>query len=680
MKNYLLAEWDYSKNSSVDPLTIADYSNKKFYWICPEGHSYLMSVSKKASGRNCPVCSNRIVINGINDFATTRPELLKEWDYEKNNSLGLFPDKLAAGSGKKAWWICDKGHSYQTSLYLRSAKQLGCPYCSHQKLLKGFNDLETLNPELLKEWDYEKNMILPSEIMSHTIKKVWWKCRSGHSYQMTTASKTRGRGCPICAMATHTSFPEQAIFFYIEKVFPDAINAYRNYKQELDIFVPSIRTAIEYDGYKAHKTKVNKDLQKSELCKEKGIRLIRLREDNLPTLDDHYSTIILLKQSNIRALETAIRELFMVLCISCDINVTRDEIEIKERYDNFKKDRSLQEVSPEISKEWHPFLNGSITPDNVYAKTGHKYWWQCEKGHAWQATPAKRVSVGQCCPYCSNQKVLKGFNDLATLFPEIAKQWSPNNTLTPDQVVAKSSKEYLWIGDCGHEWKAAISSRRKGCGCPYCANQRVLKGFNDLETLHPELLPLWDHNKNSVSVHEVLGSGDKYYWWKCPQCGNSWHAKVRSLVSGSRCPKCSAKNSRKKTIRSEGYDLETLYPDIAKEWDYESNDGLLPSQIKPFSNKRYYWICPVCGNSYAAYPGNRIKGSGCPKCANITVGEKNSKLVGKYDENGSILETFHGVPRAAASMNIKPYSIYAAIKKGTKASGYFWRYILDEDE
>lgn len=543
----LMAEWDWEENEKIglDPTKLTLGSGKKAYWVCTKGHKWVASiVNRTGKGLDCPYCSNKRILPGYNDLQSQRPDLMADWDYEKNNLTGIFPNRVTERSGKKVWWICKKGHSYQASPYYRTYKGGGCPYCSHQKLLKGFNDLESRYPEVLAEWDYEKNIIQPSQIMARTMKKVWWKCKSGHSYLMRTADMTKGRGCPICAMATHTSFPEQAILFYINNVYPDAINAYRKFKVELDIFIPSINTAIEYDGYRAHKDKLNKDLQKSELCREKSIRLIRLREDSLPSLDDQYSTIILLKQSNINELDVAIQKLFILLGISTDIDITRDEIQIKEQYDNFKKERSLDDVAPELSNEWHPILNGTITPDNVYAKSGHKYWWKCEKGHEWQASPAKRVSNHRGCPYCSNQRVLKGYNDLETLFPDLAKQWSPNNMLSPDEVVGMTSKEYLWIGNCGHEWKAALSSRRKGVGCPYCANQKVLKGFNDLATVHPELLPLWDYEKNSSSPECVLGGGNKKYWWKCAKCNSSWEASMSHIISGTRCPYCAGKKKK----------------------------------------------------------------------------------------------------------------------------------------
>ena len=190
-----------------------------------------------------------------------------------------------------------------------------------------------------------------------------------------------------------------------------------------------------------------------------------------------------------------------------------------------KKKRSLSDVAPELVKEWHPNLNGSITPDKVYANSNHKYWWKCSKGHEWQATTLKRVSAHRGCPYCKNQRALKGYNDLATKFPDIAKQWSPNNKVSPYEVIAKSAKAYLWIGDCGHEWEASITSRRKGCGCPFCANQKALSGFNDLQTLKPEIVKEWNYEKNSPLLpKDVVARSTKMVWWKCSKCGCEWQS------------------------------------------------------------------------------------------------------------------------------------------------------------
>ena len=60
-------------------------------------------------------------------------------------------------------------------------------------------------------------------------------------------------------------------------------------------------------------------------------------------------------------------------------------------------------VFPELAKEWHPTLNGNITPRNVFHNSNEKVLWQCWKGHEWQAFIYSR-SAGCGCPYCSGRR------------------------------------------------------------------------------------------------------------------------------------------------------------------------------------------------------------------------------------------------------------------------------------
>ena len=78
------------------------------------------------------------------------------------------------------------------------------------------------------------------------------------------------------------------------------------------------------------------------------------------------------------------------------------------------------------------------------------------------------------CPYCGNKKVLAGFNDLASIEPEIAAEWHPelNGALTPEMVTAGSNRKVWWLCPEGHVWRTAISNRtnaKKRTGCPVCA-------------------------------------------------------------------------------------------------------------------------------------------------------------------------------------------------------------------
>ena len=57
-----------------------------------------------------------------------------------------------------------------------------------------------------------------------------------------------------------------------------------------------------------------------------------------------------------------------------------------------------------------------------------------EKGHEWEAAVKSRTINKTGCPYCSHNKVLAGFNDFATLLPDIAAEWSDRHyPLLPTQ-------------------------------------------------------------------------------------------------------------------------------------------------------------------------------------------------------------------------------------------------------
>ena len=141
-------------------------------------------------------------------------------------------------------------------------------------------------------------------------------------------------------------------------------------------------------------------------------------------------------------------------------------------------ENSLANKKPWLVAEWSE-RNGSISPDDVPYGSKKLYWWYGSCGHEWQAS-AKARSSGENCPICSNTRIVAGINDLASLKPELLKEWSPKNTIQPTEIGVGSHKKVLWIGACGHEWSAEIRNRVRGAGCPYCSHNAVLQGFNDL--------------------------------------------------------------------------------------------------------------------------------------------------------------------------------------------------------
>ena len=134
---------------------------------------------------------------------------MAEWDYEKNDPLGLDPSLLGCGSHAKAWWKCKEGHSWYAMAANRAGHNRGCPYCAHQLPIPGETDLATLFPDLAAEW-HPKNPGSPDITMPGTHKKVWWICSKGHEYEVQIISRTsRNNNCPYCSghRRSHTRSP-----------------------------------------------------------------------------------------------------------------------------------------------------------------------------------------------------------------------------------------------------------------------------------------------------------------------------------------------------------------------------------------------------------------------------------------------------------------------------------------
>ena len=193
----LAKEWNYEKNGELKPENFLVNSAKKVWWKCKKGHEWQATIASRGSGRGCPYCANKKVVVGYNDLATLNPKLASEWNFEKNN--GLTPTEVVANSHIKVWWKCEKGHEWQATISNRNSGR-GCPICANKKVLKGYNDLLTINPKIASEWNYEKNGDLkPDEIVFGSHKTVWWKCDYGHEWQASIDKRDRGTNCPYCS-------------------------------------------------------------------------------------------------------------------------------------------------------------------------------------------------------------------------------------------------------------------------------------------------------------------------------------------------------------------------------------------------------------------------------------------------------------------------------------------------
>ena len=188
--------WHPTMNGELKPWDVSPGSRKQVWWQCEKGHSWRAPPYSIKAGTSCPYCFGRYAIPGETDLATTHPHLLKMWS--KRNTLS--PGEVTAGSHKKVWWVCEKGHEWESLVVTYAVDGSGCPYCAGKRAIPGETDLATLRPDLMEEWDFEKNTIDPGQTTIASHDKAWWRCSLGHSWQSVVFSRTRelASGCPYC--------------------------------------------------------------------------------------------------------------------------------------------------------------------------------------------------------------------------------------------------------------------------------------------------------------------------------------------------------------------------------------------------------------------------------------------------------------------------------------------------
>lgn len=413
------------------------------------------------------------------------------------------------------------------------------------KLEKGVNDLATLFSELAKEWHSVKNGDLkPTSVTSGSNKKVWWQCSEGHEWLATINARVKGSGCPYC----------------------------------------SGRYPI-------------------------------VGETDLVT------------------------------------------------------------THPELAAQWHPTKNGNLMSINVAAGSRKKVWWQCDKGHEWEAKISNRVGNGNGCPYCAGQRAIVGETDLVTTHSGLANQWHPikNGDIKPTDITSGSHKKVWWQCDKGHEWETSVSNRTNGTGCPYCSGKLPVLGKTDLLTSDPELAEQWHPAKNIglkdgdgrdvASPDKVTAGSSLKVWWQCKH-GHEWEAKISNRVGkGNGCPYCTGQQA----IAGET-DLSTTHPELAKQWHPTKNGDIKPTDVKQGSSKKkIWWKCPECGYEWAARVSSRTAGHNCPRCSE----SKGEKVIRKVleDNHVSFKTQYKFEDRFMDSVNAKLKDDFAIFDKNGNVIG-----------
>jgi DNA-directed RNA polymerase subunit RPC12/RpoP len=259
--------------------------------------------------------------------------------------------------------------------------------------------------------------------------------------------------------------------------------------------------------------------------------------------------------------------------------------------------------SPKLFKEINDKKNDL---KEISVSSGKILEWKCSKNHIWKARVADRTK-GKGCPYCSNRKILEGFNDLNTTDPDLAKEafgWNPKD------YSRGNGKILSWKCYKGHIWKISINKRTSFktkttaySGCPFCSHQKLLSGFNDMATTHPEIAKHafgFDPSKVFANSHTKLK-------WRC-NLGHVFYSGGDYISQNVdfQCPIC---NGKRLLI---GFnDLQSKFPDIASQ-----ADGWNPKNYISGSNKKVKWKCEN-GHKWSVGINQRtsIHKTGCPSCA-----------------------------------------------------------------
>jgi len=549
-------QWHPSKNGLIKASQIAPRAKNKYWWKCDvaDDHEWEASVDNRQKG-NCPICSNRITVES-NALTTTHPDLCKEWHPTKN--FNLIPNELNAGSNRKIWWKCNKAndHEWEAKINTRTRKNAAsCPCCANLKIVES-NCLKTTHPQLIEEWNWEKNKQSPNSVVWGTRKKVWWKCKinSEHVWEAAIANRAtkRNQGCPFCKV-TNTSKNELEIMFELMLIFKEInpenhIVKVNNKSYRVDIFIPSLKLIIEYDGSFWHKNKFKKDLEKTSELISAGFQVLRLRQNPLNKITDN--DIITEKEFNCKRTTNKILNF-----IKDSFNLTKETTDDINNYINKSESQNSNQLNiyykKLISGEFERFIiksNQIFDFKYDYSRVSFKNVTDkveiiCKNHGSFSKSPSKHLN-GQGCPKCARINGGKIQTMGLTKFIEKAREIHGNKYIYDNSIYEKTHIK-IEIGCVKHgKFMQSPANHLRGQGCPECG--RIVGDKNRIMGLNRFI-------EKAKEIH-----GDKYnyenaIYEKCYlkiEIGCVKHGYFMQSPSnhlrGQGCPKCGKIKSKNK--------------------------------------------------------------------------------------------------------------------------------------
>lgn len=334
----LVCEWS-DKNLPITARDITYGSNKLRWWRGKCGHEWQASPKSRSVGEKCPICSGARAVEGINDLAILKPEIALEWS-ERNKDLK--PTMVTAGSNKKVIWKGSCGHEWTASVKSRVLSGTGCPYCSHNAVLEGFNDLASQVPMVAAQWSERNSPLRPTQVTAYANRRVWWKCSEGHEWNTLISTRSGGSKCPYCSGQI------------LLKGFNDFETKY-----------PQLAEEWSERNLPLTPDMVNEKSRKNVWwkCKECGyewqsVIFARVKGTKCPVCAD-------------RAVLTGYNDL-----------ATTDS---------------------RLLAEWDYERNTEVFPDKISRNSMQSVWWKCEYEHTWKAKITERAIEEKGCRICEQE-------------------------------------------------------------------------------------------------------------------------------------------------------------------------------------------------------------------------------------------------------------------------------------
>lgn len=407
-------------------------------------------------------------------LAENFPKIAAEFDSARNG--GLSPKEVHKGSGKRFFWKCQFGHSFQQRVAERTGRGYGCPVCSGLVVWPGKTDLATKFPQVADWWDHDRNLSSPSEVMPSTTSKFWWKCPRGHSFDLPAAKMTSRFSCPVCS----------------GKRIVAGVN---------DLATANPELAAEWSP--------NNSGRPEEVGAGSSKKVLWVCNEG-----HEFAQVINNRTAHGQG---------------CPYCAGQKAIPGK---------NDLETIAPKLLGEWHPEKNLPKLPAELMPGSHFKAWWRCRRGHEWKTTVYNRAIGLYGCPYCLGRLVIPGETDLASLHPGLAQEWDySRNSKGPDEVHPSAHGKFWWICPEKHSFQSEAYARVAGNGCPICSGKKVESGFNDIATTNPELLDWWDYEKNDKGPECFSAGSRKRAWWTCPE-GHRFESSIGNMAGNPRCAGC----------------------------------------------------------------------------------------------------------------------------------------------